>query len=104
MTRAPSGGSAAAITTAAVSNDLGTSVAEIAGLSPAELRLQLDSEMIDCVRQDGGHHSYFSRPPLRPFSLCFEDASQEEDYRYFYFLYSNWQFEIEASVYSRKKN
>eukprot|EP00094_Tigriopus_californicus_P007688 TCALIF_07404-PA protein Name:"Similar to Adcy9 Adenylate cyclase type 9 (Mus musculus)" AED:0.09 eAED:0.09 QI:1748/0.72/0.66/0.91/0.90/0.83/12/0/1384 len=49
--------------------------------SMASLRHQSDQAMMLCVREDGGHHSYFSRPPLKSFSLCFEDPHMERDYR-----------------------
>ncbi len=47
----------------------------------ASARAAADRAMISCVREDGGHHSYFSRPPLRSFSLRFEDPAVESDYR-----------------------
>lgn len=48
---------------------------------PLSRRLAADYALIECVQNDGGHHSYFSRPPLSPFSLSFDDRHVEKDYR-----------------------
>ncbi len=51
----------------------------------AQVRAAADRAMISCVREDGGHHSYFSRPPLRSFSLRFDDPAVEAGERSTYF-------------------
>lgn len=65
----------------AASPNPASSAAAVGKKSSHDLRLAADRAMIACVREDGGHHSYFSRPPLRSFTLCFEDAAVERDYR-----------------------
>ena len=46
-----------------------------------KLRQRTDRAMIACVKEDGGHYVYFSRPPLKEFTLCFTDRHVEKDYR-----------------------
>ncbi|XP_040564772.1 adenylate cyclase type 9 isoform X2 [Lepeophtheirus salmonis] len=57
-------------------------------LSDSSTSLSLNSQhrhsdivMIQCVKEDPGHHSYFTRPPLGNFTLCFKDWTTEIDYR-----------------------
>ena len=43
-------------------------------LSEKESRLSYDRAMINCIREDGGTHTFFkSRPPVRGFTLFFKD-------------------------------
>ena len=43
-------------------------------LSEKESRLRYDRAMINCIREDGGTHTFFkSRPPVRGFTLFFKD-------------------------------
>jgi len=48
----------------------------------AQVRLNADKALMSCVREDGGHHTYFSRPPLRTLTLSFEEDAVEKDYRH----------------------
>ena len=46
----------------------------VAVLSEKESRLSYDRAMINCIREDGGTHTFFkSRPPVRGFTLFFKD-------------------------------
>ena len=48
--------------------------AAAAPLSEKESRLSYDRAMINCIREDGGTHTFFkSRPPVKGFTLCFKD-------------------------------
>ena len=43
-------------------------------LSEKESRLSYDRAMINCIREDGGTHTFFkSKPPVRGFTLFFKD-------------------------------
>ena len=43
-------------------------------MSEKESRLSYDRAMINCIREDGGTHTFFkSRPPVRGFTLFFKD-------------------------------
>ena len=46
-----------------------------------QLRQQSDHALINCVLEDTTHTSYFTKPPLRTFTLFFEDPKVERDYR-----------------------
>ena len=39
----------------------------------AQMRLASDRAMIACVKEDAGHHAYFSKPPLKDMTLCFTE-------------------------------
>lgn len=42
-------------------------------MTEKEIWLSADRAMIACIREDAGAHSFFTRPPLKSFTLCFED-------------------------------
>ena len=43
-------------------------------MSEKESRLSYDRAMINCIREDGGTHTFFkSKPPVRGFTLFFKD-------------------------------
>ena len=44
-------------------------------------RAQADQDMIHCIKEDGTHHTYFTRPPVNPITLFFDDNLTEKDYR-----------------------
>ena len=58
---------------APASNAAGRAAAA-APVSEKESRLSYDRAMINCIREDGGTHTFFkSRPPVRGFTLFFKD-------------------------------
>lgn len=40
-----------------------------------------DIELIDCVKEDNTHTTFFTRPPLKDLTLFFEDERVEKEYR-----------------------
>ena len=68
--------------------------ARTAPVSEKESRLSYDRAMINCIREDGGTHTFFkSRPPVKGFTLCFKDqqvrtaSATEQSTRGFHSIY-----------------